>query len=74
MAVPAAASKSASIAGVVLVLRPLEDLPQDLDGALRVEAHLADLGLAPEGDDEQHLVGDLRDVQVERPCPRGRAG
>ena len=65
MASPAADSKSASMTCGRLLLRALEDLPQRLDGALRVQPHLADLGLAPEGDDEQHLVGDLRHVQVQ---------
>src|SRR5665647_250059 len=48
------------------VVRTVEDLPQHLDGALRVQAHLADLRLAPEGDDEEHLVVDLRNVEIER--------
>ncbi len=59
-------SKSASMAGSRAVLGRLEDLPQHLDGALRVEADLADLGLTAERDDEQHLLVDLGDVQVER--------
>src|SRR5665648_984893 len=48
-----------------LVLGTIEDLAEDLDGALRVQTHLAPLGLAPKGDDQQDLVVDLRDVQVQ---------
>ena len=51
MASPAALSKSASMAGVVLFVGTVEDRAQDLDRALRVETHLADLRLTPEGDD-----------------------
>src|SRR5450759_152893 len=49
----------------VLVPGTIENLAEDLNGALRVQTDLAHLGLASKGDDQQNLIGDLRDVQVQ---------
>ena len=66
MAVPGGRLEVGVHLGGRVVLEALEDLAEDLDGALRVQPHLAHLGLASERDDEEHLIGDLGDVQVER--------